>query len=236
MPAPKSSSPRAAAVKPTLLPPSGASASFSDLLAEFHHGLGAAGISEGDLYPYQRTVIRELREPILEAHVASLYEWIDYDRDRLLARGSGTRPARPRVFLTTRLTSHSNLILDWEPDREPESDWDSWHKVDAYAGYRASNELAFIRDVAHLDVRAGEYHPPLAQIVDQHLIAMVAAVICDLERRLAHTFAIRWRSKLVLKWEEFAGGVRWAPGGQRVLEWSVERVPGKSAGPSTLGR
>ena len=202
-----------------LPPPQGPLTPFCEALADFHLALGKV-CSPNDLNEFQRAVLYGLSRGPTEHAIADLHDWWSYDLEKLRKRGNGSRPAKPRIVLAVERTRRDNLIVEWQPDGDREPDWTSWHRIGAYAGYRPTNELLFLHDFGHLHTRPAEFRSSFTCSVNEHLIAMTAALINDLAERLSHTFEVRFVTELELEWEPRPEKA-WQPGGRHVLDWSI---------------
>jgi hypothetical protein len=142
-----------------LIRPPASHADWMSCIIHLHGELSRLGLCERDLARYQTEAFQELEGGLDEQAMASMFDWWNYDTERLLERrpGAAGRPAKPRIELSMFITSKGNFAVEWWPVGTifkrpgPDCDWKRWHRVDAYFAERPSNELIFIRSLRNVE-------------------------------------------------------------------------------------
>ena len=152
-----------------------------------------------------------------------------------------------------------NFSLLWEPQNtvlgRPGAgcDWKQWYASSAFANYRPSNELLWIRDLHGLAhafrdstspprpdddlpdfMRTPEWARRLKQqrrdylrqdrTIDGLLLQGVAALVGDLKRRLEPHFDMKWETDIFMEWGEVKDETATLGKRDRLVSWTLEAV------------
>lgn len=197
-----------------------------------------AGWELDDLPPYQRTLFRDLCEPLDEEALAEMLSYWHFDLEKLYERGrrgwgAGRAPAKPQIDVWVEVTSKGNLKAEWLPRgasihyTPPGTDFTWFHRREsrtvAYGG-RPDNELFFLHDFNHAHGHLDHPAEGPTAALDTPLLAACAKVVERLKERLAYHFDVRMRADAVVEWgdsEEGSDDHLWWRFRDKLLSWEI---------------
>lgn len=208
-------------------------ARLEDCLKFIAVALDRAGLAEGDLAPYQHSLLRDLDDPLDEEALAAMLAWWQLDLNQLFERGKKRghpTPAKPRIDVRIEITSKGNLKAEWFPrdlwrGSDDSSDFTYFNASrNRHVGYqsRPSNELFFIREVEHAIASTRIPGRGRTTTLDQVMLTACVRVIDQLKGRLGYHFDVRMLTDVFVEWDEAEEGPQWDMVERGIVKFEID--------------
>lgn len=209
---------------PSVRPPSQWSGS-AKLLCDLHHDFGTLGHDiDKERDNFLTNIRSELMVGIDHSRFADIYDWRDYNLDRLIDRNNEWRQIKPKIDFTVRFTTKGNLVFEWEPSGwgYRETDWRRWRRIEPIGG-RPSNELIFLRQFEYLISAIQFPHHAWGESYDRASVAMVLLAATyrlfkETKRMLEHGFDVTLINEIAMETTNVEGSR------MLVTDWRIQSV------------